>query len=110
VRNPLYLGNLFMATAFGLLLPPPGPLLIPAAHAAVLGTLSHVEGDGLRRAHGAAYEDYRREVHAFLPKPPSAAVRDSPVRPDWRNGLATESWHLGFALYLAGLALREQSL
>jgi len=110
VRNPLYLGNLFMATAFGLLLPPPGLLLVLAGHAVVLGVLSHVEGEGLRREHGAAYEAYRRQVHAFIPKPPSAAVRNTPVQPDWRNGLATESWHLGFALYLAGLALRSTPL
>lgn len=107
VRNPLYLGNLFMAAAFGLLLPPPGLLLMVGGHLVVLGTLSRLEGQGLREQHGAAYEDYARRVHAFLPKPPGPGVPDAPVQPDWKNGLATESWHLGFATYLVGLALRN---
>jgi protein-S-isoprenylcysteine O-methyltransferase Ste14 len=109
VRNPLYLGNLFMAAAFGLLLPPPGLLLIVGGHLAVLGWLSHVEGQGLRERHGAAYEDYARRVHAFWPKPPGPGVPNAPVQPDWRNGLATESWHLGFAVYLVSLAVRNQA-
>jgi protein-S-isoprenylcysteine O-methyltransferase Ste14 len=107
VRNPLYLGNLFMAAAFGLLLPPPGLLLVVGGHLVFLGLLSRLEGRGLRDQHGAAYEGYARKVHAFLPKPPAAGVPDSPVKPDWKNGLATESWHLGFAVYLVGLAMRE---
>ena len=107
VRNPLYLGNLFMAAAFGLLLPPPGLLLVLGGHLLFLGLLSRLEGRGLRARHGAAYDTYAARVRAFLPWPPRAGVPDSPVRPDWRNGLATESWHLGFALYLVGLALRD---
>lgn len=107
VRNPLYLGNLFMAAAFGMLLPPPGLVLILLLQVALVTGLSHVEGKGLRRVHGSAYAAYASKVHAFLPRPPRSGVPDSPVAPDWSNGLWTESWHVGFMVYLAGIALRN---
>jgi protein-S-isoprenylcysteine O-methyltransferase Ste14 len=110
LRNPLYLGNLFMAAAFGLLLPPPGLLLVLGGHMVFLGLLARLEGRGLRARHGAAYDAYARQVWAFVPKPPGPGVPDATVQPDWRNGLATEAWHLGFAAYLVGLALRDTLL
>ncbi|MCA1810774.1 MAG: hypothetical protein LC623_02045 [Halobacteriales archaeon] len=110
VRNPLYLGNLFLSTAYGLLLPPPGLLIVLALQGTLLGTLAHLESKALRARHGAEYDAYARKVHAFLPLPPRAGVPSAPVAPDWRNGWMTEAWILGFALYLLGVELHRPAV
>ena len=110
LRNPLYFGNLFLSAAFGLLLPPPGLLLVLLLQGILLGTLAHLEARGLRARHGAEYEAYARMVRAFLPLPPHAGVPDSPVAPDWSNGILTESWHAGFALYLIGVMTHQPTV
>ncbi|HUR62553.1 MAG TPA: hypothetical protein VM286_09355 [Candidatus Thermoplasmatota archaeon] len=110
LRNPLYLGNLFMVAAFGLLLPPPGLLLALALHGLLLGTLAHLEAKALRLRHGAEYEAYAARVPSFLPWPPRRGTPDSPVAPDWRNGFLTEAWIPAFALYLLGVQTHQPAI
>lgn len=110
-RNPLYLGNVLFAAGFGLYLPPPGLLLAVAGMGAAVGVVAAAEAKALRRVYGAEYDAYARAVPMFLPRPPpKGLLRGTPVRPDWRNGLATELWQLIVGAYLACLALRQQVL
>ncbi|MEA3143596.1 MAG: hypothetical protein QOG31_920 [Thermoplasmata archaeon] len=110
LRNPLYLGNLLFAAAFGLYLPPPGLPLAVLAMALPLGFVASAEERALRQRYGAEYGAYAAKVAAFLPRPPPKDLpRGSEVRPDWANGLLSESWHLLVGAYLACTALRQQT-
>lgn len=109
VRNPLYLGNLFLMAGFALYFPPPALLIGLLAMGAVGAALAHVEANGLRRQHGAAYEAYARRVPAFLPTPRPAAATAT-VQPNWLDGLGAEAWALLMLPYLAAIAARQDVL
>jgi protein-S-isoprenylcysteine O-methyltransferase Ste14 len=111
VRNPLYLGNLLFAAAFGLYLPPPGLLLAVLAMALTVAVVAAAEERALRWRYGKEYEAYAAKVSAFVPRPPPKGLpAGSPVKPDWANGLLTESWMLLVGAYLACVALRQETL
>ncbi|MES2154154.1 MAG: isoprenylcysteine carboxylmethyltransferase family protein [bacterium] len=109
VRNPLYVGNLFIAVAFGAFYRPPALVLAVAFMALVLSVVAAAEARGLRARHGASYDAYAKEVHAFVPTfRPAAATAD--IQPDWLNGLTSEAWGALIPAYLAAVTLRNQNL
>lgn len=101
-RNPLYLGNLFLAAAFGLLLPPPGILFSVGLMFAMGLTLIRAEEPELAAAHPHAFAHYARAVPRLLPRlTPARGVPSADVRPSWRGALVVES---GLSLlFVAGL-------
>jgi len=109
VRNPLYVGNFFIAAAYGLYFPPPALVVAVVLMVAVLAVVAHAEAEGLRRQHGAAYDAYAKRVHAFLPTLRPAAATAT-VQPDWINGLSSELWGALMPVYLAALVLRQDIL
>src|SRR5262249_10606939 len=71
---------------------------------AVVAVIARAEAEGLRARHGAAYDEYARKVHAFMPRlrpVPATAT----IEPDWVNGLSTGAGGALLPGYLAALAL-----
>ncbi|MHB8584784.1 MAG: methyltransferase family protein [Thermoplasmatota archaeon] len=107
VRNPLYLGNLFLAAGYGLFLPPPGILLSILFMSLIGALLARAEAGALRARYGAAYDAYASRVPAFVPRRPQSDLPSgSDVKPDWWGGLRYEGWGAVFVLVLVGEALR----
>jgi protein-S-isoprenylcysteine O-methyltransferase Ste14 len=70
VRNPMYLAVLAVITGQALLLARPGLLGYAALVAAAVVAFVHgYEEPTLARRHGTAYEQYRRSVPAWWPRP-----------------------------------------
>jgi protein-S-isoprenylcysteine O-methyltransferase Ste14 len=110
VRNPLYLGNLFLALAIAVLAPPVGFAIIVIGNVAFCAMLAAEEARQLAAEYGAAYEAFRRAVPAFVPRLTPADVPGSvAVVPDWRGGLLGEGFCLGLALALIPLAVVGQA-
>jgi protein-S-isoprenylcysteine O-methyltransferase Ste14 len=91
VRNPLYLGNLFLALAAGLLAPPLGFAIVVVGNVFVALALAGVESRLLRARYGAAYDAYAAAVPALVPRLSPARVEGS-VRgaPSLALGLRSE--------------------
>jgi protein-S-isoprenylcysteine O-methyltransferase Ste14 len=89
-RNPLYLGSLFVALATGLFLESASfaMFLLVVMVVYVFLTVPAEESD-LRAIHGAAYDDYCRNVPRFWPRP--SLFHTSPVIDVWVRGLRRES-------------------
>lgn len=69
VRNPMYLAVVGVIAGQALLLPRYGLLLYGAAVWAVTGAfVRYYEEPTLSRRYGPAYDQYRREVPAWLPR------------------------------------------
>lgn len=83
-RNPLYLGNVFLAFGFGLLAPLPGTVFIILANLAFVAALIRHEEAQMSRQYGEAFRAYCRAVPALfprlLPAPGNAAVSAQPVQ------------------------------
>jgi protein-S-isoprenylcysteine O-methyltransferase Ste14 len=110
VRNPLYLGNLFLALAIGVLAPPAGFALIIIGNVVFCAMLAAEESRLLASEYGSAYEAFRRAVPAFVPRLTPATVPGSvAVAPDWRAGLLGEGFCLGLAIALIPMALYGQA-
>jgi protein-S-isoprenylcysteine O-methyltransferase Ste14 len=106
VRNPLYLGNLFMALAIAVLAPPLGFAIITVGNVVFCAMLAAEESRLLAADYGPVYEAFRRAVPAFVPRLTPADVPGSvAARPDWGQGLLGEGFCLGLAVALVPLAL-----
>jgi protein-S-isoprenylcysteine O-methyltransferase Ste14 len=91
VRNPLYLGNLFMAIGIGALAPPCGFGLVLLGNAFFLHVLAEYESRGLRAQYGDIYNAYARAVPALVPRLSPARIESSvPGTPSLRQGLRAE--------------------
>jgi len=103
LRNPLYLGNLLTCAAVSILMPPAGAVLFLVGCSLLTASLVAAERPHLATQFGPAYEEYRRQVPAFVP---AMRLLSSPARsePRWGQALAAESFHVGFALCLVVLA------
>lgn len=106
VRNPLYLGNLFLFLAYGLFSTPFG--LVLSMLAAILTTLALIahEERHLRARYGAAFEAYRRAVPRLMPRLHPAPTNGAPA--DLLAGLRAEVFvfaaFCGLLIYLLGVA------
>jgi len=106
VRNPLYLGNMFLAFAVAMLAPPIGAAIILIGNAAVVALLAAEESRELAQHFGAAYEAFRAAVPSFVPRFTAAVVPGTiTIEPAWGSGLLGEAFCLAFAIAIVPLAL-----
>lgn len=106
VRNPLYLGNLFLAFAVAVLAPPLGFAIIVLGNVAFGGLLAAEESRELAARYGAAYDAFRAAVPAFVPRVTPAVVPGSAsVQPAWGAALLGEGYCLALAVGLVPVAL-----
>jgi protein-S-isoprenylcysteine O-methyltransferase Ste14 len=121
VRNPLYLGSLFLATGLGLLASTSGFLIIVFGTYIVLHRLIEREEAALIDAHGPAFRAYMQAVPRLLPgTKPLARAGAAPARwaqavlgelPAWVFALAatlfaiTLQIRVAYLIILAGIAL-----
>lgn len=91
VRNPLYVGNWFLWTGFavwsGLLWMVPVAWIVFALQ---YRAIAKWEGAFIRGIYGTAYDDYARDVSAWIPRwPPRASAGPAQLHP-WRDVLFSE--------------------
>ncbi|MGZ3507066.1 MAG: methyltransferase family protein [Vulcanimicrobiaceae bacterium] len=67
-RNPLYLGNLLMVLGLGVLATPLGYAVTIVLHLLFIRALIRWEEQGLSLRYGDAFERYRAQVPAYLPR------------------------------------------
>ena len=105
VRNPLYLGNLFIALGIGLAGPPAVTVLVVVFNIVFIFRLIAVEERYLAQAHGASYRAYQQEVPRLLPRLKPAFSRSAGRAPSVVDGFFGELFTLGFALGMTTIAL-----
>jgi len=89
VRNPLYLGNTFLAIAAGLMAPVAGSAFIIIANILFVIALARHEEVILERAYGERFRAYAAHVPSLVPRlTPVAAQGD--VKPSLVQGLLAE--------------------
>jgi len=105
VRNPLYLGNMFLALALAILAPPLGFVIIVVGNAAWAGLNAAEESRQLASRYGAAYETFRSQVPAFMPRMTAAAMPEVAAQPSWRAALFGEAFCPALAVAIVPIAL-----
>jgi hypothetical protein len=106
MRNPLYVGNLFLALAIALLAPPLGFAIILAGNVLWAVFVAGEEGRELANHYGDAYAAFCAAVPPFVPRLTPASVAGSvAVAPAWRPALLGEAFCLALALAIVPLAL-----
>jgi protein-S-isoprenylcysteine O-methyltransferase Ste14 len=105
VRNPLYLGNVFLAVGIGMLGPPVATALVFAFNLAFVYRLIFIEERFLRATIGAPYERYCAAVPRLFPRLSPAAVPPDERRPNLLYGLLTELFSLAFAAAMIYFAI-----
>ncbi len=105
VRNPLYLGNIFIALGVGLAGPPAVTVLVVAFNIAYIFRLIAVEERFLAQAHGASYRSYQQAVPRLVPRLHPAFAPESSQMPAVLDGFLGELFTLGFALGMTTIAL-----
>ncbi len=106
VRNPLYVGNMFLALSVALLAPPLGFALIMAGNAAIAALLAAEESRGMAERYGAVYEAFRAAVPAFVPRLTPADVPGSvSAQAAWGPALFGDAYCLLLAIALVPVAL-----
>ena len=88
-RNPLYFGSFLIAAGFAIAAHWSLLLLVIAFFALVYGPTIKSEREFVRSRFPDAYDEYARNVPAFVPRPVP-----------WRSGAAEESAPFSFALYM----------
>ena len=109
LRNPLYLGTLLLALAFGLMAPPIGFAVLAVGSIVFVLRLIGREESELARTQGDSYREFLQRVPKMIP-----ALRprlpSSGVAPQWKQALIGElfMWGMAAALaaYVATLDLR----
>ena len=104
VRNPLYLGNVLMTLAFGLIAPVAGCALMMMGIPLFCYRLIGREEAALEAEQGERFCAFKRAVPRLWPSV-LARIPASGGTPDWASGLAAEAFFWSFALGVAGLAL-----
>jgi protein-S-isoprenylcysteine O-methyltransferase Ste14 len=105
VRNPLYLGNLFIALGVGLAGPPAVTVLVVAFNLAYVYRLIAIEERFLAEAHGTSYRAYRAAVPRLMPRFRAAFAPQTERPPAILDGFLGELFTLGFALGMMTIAL-----
>ena len=91
VRNPLYLGNVFLALGIGALATPCGFGIVVLGTIVFASILSAYEARGMQARFGSAFEAYRRAVPALIPRLTPAHVDGAlRARPSLVYGLRSE--------------------
>src|SRR5437762_2438082 len=103
VRNPLYLGNVFLAIGMGTMASRFGFVLLNALMLLFSYRLILREEGELAAVQGAGYDAYRARVPRLFPSP-TPLVPSAGRRPRWKNAFIAESWYWGFALAVAVFA------
>ena len=104
VRNPLYLGNVLMAFAFGLIAPTIGCALMMIGIPLFCYRLIGREEAALEAEQGERFRAFKQAVPRLWPSV-RARIPASGGVPDWISGLAAEAFFWSFALGVVGLAL-----
>ncbi len=111
LRNPLYLGGVLLALAFGAYASPLGLSLLLIGHVVFYARLIAREEEQLARTQGEDFLEYRRRIPALWPawRPRLAA---SGARPAWAQAWAGEMlmWLFAAALLLTGATLNFRLL
>lgn len=104
VRNPLYLGNIFLALGIGLMASRAGFVILSLGMTVFVLRLILREEDELLRDQGEAYRRYRAAVPRLLP---SLVPRVPPAgnRPRWGQAFRAESMYWLLALAMAAFAV-----
>jgi protein-S-isoprenylcysteine O-methyltransferase Ste14 len=106
VRNPLYLGNMFLAVAGAVLAPPLGFAIIIVGNAVLGVMLANHESRLLALRYGSVYEAFRAAVPPFVPRLTPATVPGSvSVAPAWRAALLGEGFCLTIGIAIVPIAL-----
>jgi protein-S-isoprenylcysteine O-methyltransferase Ste14 len=106
VRNPLYLGNMFLAFSAAIFAPPLGFAIIILGNAVLGVSLANHESRLMALRYGPAYEAFRSAVPPFVPRLTPAAVPGSvSVAPSWRAALLGEAFCLTIAIAIVPVAL-----
>jgi len=108
-RNPLYLGNLFLAAGIGLTGPWETTLLVVVLNYIALRMLIAAEEPQLRAKFGGAYEAYSRAVPRLFPRLTPVPANES-AEPNWREGLRTETIFIGFTIGMVMLTVTREPL
>ncbi len=91
VRNPLYLGNIFLAAAVGIFATPYGFAFAVIGTAAFGALLSAYEARGMHERFGPVYDAYRRAVPALVPRfTPARIAGAARATPSFAYGLRSE--------------------
>jgi protein-S-isoprenylcysteine O-methyltransferase Ste14 len=106
VRNPLYLGNMFLSVGVGLLATLPGFLVIAIGNFVIVYRLILREEATLLASQGESYRRYFAAVPRLLPSL-APRVPASGARPNWTDGITGEifmwSGAAAMAVYTATL-------
>jgi protein-S-isoprenylcysteine O-methyltransferase Ste14 len=105
VRNPLYLGNVFLALAIGSLGPPVATALVFVFNLLFVYRLIYIEERFLRVTYGDSYERYCNAVPRLLPRLTPADLPPDPRKPNILYGLFTELFMGGFAAAMVYFAI-----
>jgi protein-S-isoprenylcysteine O-methyltransferase Ste14 len=106
VRNPLYVGNMFLALAAAIMAPPLGFAIILIGNAVIVAFLAAEESRELARRYGSAYDAFRAAVPAFFPRLTPASVPGSvSAAPDWPAAFLGEGFCAALAIALVPIAL-----
>lgn len=89
VRNPLYLGNIFLAIGVGLMAPVAGFALIVIANVLFIIALARHEELILEAAYGERFRAYAAQVPALIPRLTPVAAQGK-ARPSLVQGLLSE--------------------
>jgi protein-S-isoprenylcysteine O-methyltransferase Ste14 len=104
LRNPLYFGNVLLALGMGLLASRTGFAVIAIGMTVFCLRLIGREEAELLQSQGDGYRRYCQVVPRMLPAL-RARVPAGGRRPNWADGLASESFIWGFALGMAAFAV-----
>lgn len=105
VRNPLYLGTLFMIAAMAFVMPPTGALFAVLLLGMFVLRLIGGEEAFLSKRLGEPYQAYLRAVPRLFPRL-RTTLAPSPVQPHWLRSVLTEVNALGVFVTLAALSWR----
>jgi|HubBroStandDraft_4_1064222.scaffolds.fasta_scaffold341275_1 protein-S-isoprenylcysteine O-methyltransferase Ste14 len=105
VRNPLYLGNVFLALSIGSLGPPVATALVFAFNLLFVYRLIFIEERFLRSTIGEAYERYCKAVPRLWPRLTPADLPEDDRKPNLLYGMLTELFMLGFAAAMVYFAI-----
>jgi protein-S-isoprenylcysteine O-methyltransferase Ste14 len=105
VRNPLYLGSVFLAASIAILMPPSGAVVFLVMLSAFYFRLILGEEEFLATEMGPDYLAYRRQVPRLLPtlRP---RIPASAAHPQWLISIVAETLPVTYPACLAALAWR----
>ena len=105
VRNPLYLGSVFMIGAMAFIMPPTGALLVMVLLSVFLLRLVLAEEAFLTAQVGQSYREYLKAVPRLIPRL-RASLAAARSQPHWGIALLSEINPIGVFVTLAFLSWR----